>query len=70
MRLSRLLAGVGAAVLTAAALAVASATATNLDWNRTLAPNSSTSFGFNGTFTGSNPAPATFTLNGNTCATG
>jgi cellulase/cellobiase CelA1 len=48
----------------------ANVTAANLDWNRTLAPNGSTSFGFNGTFTGSNPAPVTFTLNGNTCTTG
>ncbi|MFK3980513.1 cellulose binding domain-containing protein [Micromonospora sp. NPDC050397] len=29
--------------------------------------DSSTSFGFNGTHTGSNPRPATFTLNGATC---
>ena len=42
-------------------------TATNLTWNRTLAPNASTSIGFNGTYSGSNPAPASFTLNGNTC---
>jgi mannan endo-1,4-beta-mannosidase len=44
-------------------------TATNLSWNGTLAPNASTSVGFNGTFTGSNPAPTSFTLNGSTCAT-
>jgi mannan endo-1,4-beta-mannosidase len=35
-------------------------TATNLSWNGTLAPNASTSIGFNGTFSGSNPAPASF----------
>ncbi|NGY64693.1 cellulase family glycosylhydrolase [Lentzea sp. NEAU-D13] len=44
-------------------------TATNLSWNRTLAPNGSTSIGFNGTYSGSNPAPASFTLNGSTCTT-
>jgi mannan endo-1,4-beta-mannosidase len=44
-------------------------TATNLSWNGTLAPNASTSVGFNGTFIGSNPAPTSFTLNGSTCAT-
>ncbi|MET9633321.1 cellulase family glycosylhydrolase [Lentzea sp. NPDC006480] len=44
-------------------------TATNLTWNRTLAPNGSASIGFNGTYDGSNPAPASFTLNGTTCTT-
>ncbi|MDH6460314.1 hypothetical protein M2302_000469 [Micromonospora sp. A200] len=44
-------------------------TATNLSYNGTLAPGASTSFGFNGTHTGSNPRPTTFTLNGVTCAT-
>ncbi|MFL6144592.1 MAG: cellulose binding domain-containing protein [Labedaea sp.] len=48
----------------------ATVTATNLDWNRTLAAGGSTSFGFNATFTGTNPAPASFTLNGNTCTVG
>ncbi|MFL6144594.1 MAG: endo-1,4-beta-xylanase [Labedaea sp.] len=49
----------------------ANVTATNLDWNRTLAPNGSTSFGFNGTFTGtSNPAPTAFTVNGTACTIG
>ncbi|MFS8097519.1 cellulase family glycosylhydrolase [Lentzea alba] len=42
-------------------------TATNLDWNRALAPNASTGIGFNGTHNGANPAPASFTLNGNPC---
>ncbi|MBP1781737.1 glycoside hydrolase family 9 protein [Micromonospora chalcea] len=42
-------------------------TATNLSYNGTLAPGASTSFGFNGTHTGSNPRPATFTLNGTAC---
>ncbi|MEV4145728.1 cellulase family glycosylhydrolase [Amycolatopsis sp. NPDC049691] len=45
-------------------------TATNLAWNGTLAPNASTSIGFNGTSTGTNPAPAAFTLNGTTCTAG
>ncbi len=44
-------------------------TATNLTWNRSLAPNASTSIGFNGTYSGSNPAPVSFTLNGNACTT-
>jgi endo-1,4-beta-xylanase len=47
----------------------ANVTGSNLDWNANLAPNASTNLGFNGTFTGSNPAPAAFTLNGNTCST-
>ncbi|MEO3821043.1 glycoside hydrolase family 9 protein [Plantactinospora sp. B24E8] len=45
-------------------------TATNLSYNGTLAPGASTSFGFNGSHTGSNPRPATFTLNGAACTTG
>jgi mannan endo-1,4-beta-mannosidase len=44
-------------------------TATNLTWNRSLATNASTSIGFNGTYSGSNPAPVSFTLNGNACTT-
>ncbi|MEU0852924.1 cellulase family glycosylhydrolase [Streptomyces flaveolus] len=40
---------------------------TNLDWNRTLATGGSADLGFTGTFTGSNPKPATFTLNGVAC---
>ena len=49
----------------------ATVTATNLDWNRTLNPNGgNTTFGFNGTFTGTtNPSPTTFSLNGTTCTT-
>ncbi len=42
-------------------------TATNLSYNGNLAPGASTSIGFNGTYTGSNPRPASFTLNGSTC---
>jgi glucose/arabinose dehydrogenase len=45
-------------------------TATNLDWNRTLAPNTSVGIGFNGTFTTTNSPPTSFTLNGTGCATG
>ncbi|MFF5175830.1 glycoside hydrolase family 9 protein [Micromonospora sp. NPDC000089] len=42
-------------------------TATNLSYNGTLAAGASTSFGFNGTHTGSNPRPTGFTLNGAAC---
>ena len=48
----------------------AAVTATNLSYNGTLAPGASTSIGFNGTHTGSNPRPTAFTLNGAACATG
>ncbi|MEU3660386.1 cellulase family glycosylhydrolase [Streptomyces sp. NPDC032940] len=41
--------------------------ATNLDWNRTLATGGSADLGFTGTFTGSNAKPAAFTLNGVAC---
>jgi mannan endo-1,4-beta-mannosidase len=44
--------------------------ATNLSWNGTLAPNASTGIGFNGTYSGANPAPTSFSLNGSTCGTG
>jgi hypothetical protein len=47
----------------------ANVTAVNMPWNGNLAPNASTGMGFNGSHTGSNPAPAAFTLNGNTCTT-
>jgi xyloglucan-specific exo-beta-1,4-glucanase len=45
-------------------------TVTNLSWNSSIAPGSSTSIGFNGAFTTSNPAPTRFTLNGVTCTNG
>jgi chitodextrinase len=45
-------------------------TATPLSWNTSIAPNTSINIGFNGTFTASNPAPASFTLSGTACATG
>ncbi|MFU8871442.1 glycoside hydrolase family 9 protein [Micromonospora sp. SL4-19] len=45
----------------------AAVTATNLSYNGMLAPGTSTSFGFNGTHTGTNPKPTSFTLNGTPC---
>ncbi|MGW8357081.1 cellulose binding domain-containing protein [Streptomyces wedmorensis] len=39
----------------------AEVTATHLSYNATLAPGASTAFGFNGTWTGTNPPPAAFT---------
>src|SRR5690349_1580282 len=42
-------------------------TAKNASWNGRLASGASTSIGFQGTRTGSNPTPASFTLNGVTC---
>ncbi|HUZ25650.1 MAG TPA: cellulose binding domain-containing protein [Streptosporangiaceae bacterium] len=40
---------------------------TNASYNPTIAPGSSTSLGFQGTWTTSDAAPTTFTLNGATC---
>jgi len=45
-----------------------SVTATNLDYNRTLAPNASTSIGFQGTWGTSDARPTSFTLNGTACS--
>ncbi|WP_082159614.1 cellulose binding domain-containing protein [Micromonospora sp. HK10] len=45
----------------------AQVTARNASWNGALASNASTSFGLNGSVTGSNPAPASFALNGTAC---
>ncbi|MEU6411982.1 cellulose-binding domain-containing protein [Microbispora sp. NPDC046933] len=42
-------------------------TARNLDWNAALARGSSVSLGFNGTWSGTNPKPSAFTLNGTAC---
>ncbi|WP_329089708.1 glycoside hydrolase family 48 protein [Streptosporangium sp. NBC_01469] len=42
-------------------------TAQNLAWNGNLATGASTSIGFNGTWSGSNPKPTAFTINGTTC---
>ncbi|MFG3704830.1 glycoside hydrolase family 9 protein [Micromonospora sp. NPDC047670] len=44
-----------------------SVTATNLSYNGVLASGASTSIGFNGIHTGSNPRPTAFTLNGVAC---
>ncbi|WP_246610038.1 glycoside hydrolase family 48 protein, partial [Nonomuraea rhizosphaerae] len=42
-------------------------TARNLDWNGNLPTGASTNIGFNGTWSGSNPKPTSFTINGVTC---
>ncbi|WP_328708648.1 cellulose-binding domain-containing protein [Microbispora hainanensis] len=42
-------------------------TATNVDYNAAIATGASVSIGFNGSWSGSNPKPASFTLNGVTC---
>lgn len=44
-------------------------TAKSLSYNGTLATGGSTSFGFNGSYSGTNAVPATFKLNGVTCNT-
>ncbi|MEU7297235.1 cellulose binding domain-containing protein [Streptomyces exfoliatus] len=43
-------------------------TAQNVGWNGAVAAGASASFGFTGTWTGTNPAPAAFTLGGATCS--
>ncbi|TQS25280.1 cellulose-binding protein [Microbispora sp. KK1-11] len=42
-------------------------TAANVDYNAAIATGASVSIGFNGSWSGSNPKPASFTLNGVTC---
>ncbi|WP_319018323.1 cellulose-binding domain-containing protein [Microbispora sitophila] len=42
-------------------------TAKNVDYNAAIATGGSLSIGFNGSWSGSNPKPASFTLNGVTC---
>jgi hypothetical protein len=42
-------------------------TAKNMSYNSSLASNSTVSFGFNGSWTGSNPVPTSFALNGVSC---
>jgi len=42
-------------------------TVTAMDWNKSLATGASTSIGFNGTWSGSNPAPTNFSINGVAC---
>lgn len=44
-------------------------TAQNLSYNGSIPAGASISFGFNGSWSGSNPSPSTFTLNGATCST-
>ncbi|MEU6414432.1 arabinofuranosidase catalytic domain-containing protein [Microbispora sp. NPDC046933] len=48
----------------------AQVTVADAGYNGTLATGASTSFGFNGTWNGTNPAPASFTLNGTACVGG
>jgi endo-1,4-beta-xylanase len=45
----------------------ANVTVTNLSWNAVLAPGASTTIGFVGNWSGSNPVPSSFSLNGATC---
>ncbi|SDT19726.1 cellulose binding domain-containing protein [Actinoplanes derwentensis] len=45
-------------------------TAVNVSYNGVLGTGGSTSFGFNGSFTGTNPVPTAFTLNGVACTGG
>nr|QIN90906.1 cellobiohydrolase [uncultured bacterium] len=42
-------------------------TATNMPWNGNLATGASTNIGFNGSWSGSNPKPNSFSINGVTC---
>ncbi|MET8465137.1 non-reducing end alpha-L-arabinofuranosidase family hydrolase [Micromonospora zamorensis] len=42
-------------------------TAANVSYNGAVATNGTVSFGFNGSWTGNNPAPTSFALNGVTC---
>jgi hypothetical protein len=44
-----------------------SVTAASASWNGSVATGASLSLGFTGTFTGSNPVPTRFTVNGTTC---
>ncbi|GIE90847.1 cellulose binding domain-containing protein [Actinoplanes regularis] len=45
-------------------------TAASMSWNGPLATNASTGIGFTGSYTGSNPVPTAFTLNGVACTGG
>jgi hypothetical protein len=45
----------------------ANVTVTNASYNAAIATNGSVSFGFNGTWTGSNPIPTSFAMDGTTC---
>src|SRR3954471_15865438 len=46
----------------------AAVTAKNVSYNGAVATDGTVSFGFNGTWTGSNPAPTSFAVNGVACA--
>ena len=46
-------------------------TASNLSWNANINPNGGTqNFGFQGSYSGTNPSPASFTVNGQPCTGG
>jgi len=45
-------------------------TARNVDWNGTIPPGGTVSFGYQGTLSGSYSSPTSFTLNGTSCARG
>ncbi|GAA5186160.1 hypothetical protein GCM10023322_31800 [Rugosimonospora acidiphila] len=45
-------------------------TARNMSYNASIATNANVTFGFNGSWAGSNPSPTSFTLNGTTCTGG
>src|SRR5690349_2536761 len=45
----------------------ADVTATSMSWNGSLGTGAATEIGFNGSYSGTNTDPATFTLNGTTC---
>jgi chitodextrinase len=45
-------------------------TARNMSYNNVIPPGGSQSFGFQGTYSGSNPTPSAFTLNGTACTVG
>jgi hypothetical protein len=45
-------------------------TAKNASYNGSIATNGTASFGFNGSWTGTNPVPASFSLNGTACTGG
>ncbi|MEU9886639.1 glycoside hydrolase family 48 protein [Sphaerisporangium sp. NPDC051011] len=48
----------------------ANVTATNLSWNGSLGTGQSTNIGFNGSHTGTNPKPTSFSINGVVCTGG
>jgi endo-1,4-beta-xylanase len=45
-------------------------TVTNVSYNGSIGSGGNTSFGFNGSWNGSNPTPTNFALNGAACSTG